>query len=338
MAWCLTTIFIPIRKKIRAGWNLDFPDEASWRKYGLKSGLTREDWRRENISRFVQNVAQSVKAAKPWVQFGISPFGIWRPGVPQGISPKALDAYGRLYADARLWLASGWLDYCAPQLYWPIAQRELSFPVLLQWWRAQNVKGRHVFAGLNDADAATGQKFSADEIARQIQVMREQTSLGGEIHYHLRSVTENAALAAVVRAQYAQPALVPTSPWMSSPPPDKPELYAATENAATSIRWNNFRTGTPVRWWLLQTGAGDHWTTEVLPETQSSRLYQHSIPDAIVLRAVDRLGNLTSRRCWCQKNNRHQFQRRNNLRRHLHRHRRRTRHFRHQPWSRVRKS
>ena len=282
--------FYPYPEKNSGGREPDFPDDASWRKYGWKTGLTREDWRRENISRFVQNVAQSVKTAKPWVQFGISPFGIWRPGVPQGISPKALDAYGKLYADARLWLANGWLDYCAPQLYWPIAQRELSFPVLLQWWRAQNVKGRHVFAALNDA--AVGQKFSADEIARQIQVVRGQTSLGGEIHYHLRSVTENPALAAAVRAQYAQPALMPPVSWLNLPPPDKPELYAATENSATSIRWNSSGQD-PALWWLLQVCQRGAWTTEILPATQRSRLYQHSNPDAIVLRAVDRLGNLS---------------------------------------------
>ena len=204
--------FYPYPVKNRDGRELDFPDDASWQKYGLKTGLTRDDWRRKNVNQLIQNVSLEIKAAKPWVQFGISPFGIWRPQNPPQI--KGLDAYGKIYADARLWLANGWVDFLAPQLYWPIAQREQSFPVLFNWWRSQNQKGRHVFAALNDA--AVGEKFPADEITRQIQIVRTQTSVSGEIHYHLRSVAENPALAAVVQSQYAQPALVQTSPWINS--------------------------------------------------------------------------------------------------------------------------
>ena len=75
--------FYPYPEKNAAGRKLDFPDDASWQKYGLRSGLTRDDWRRQNVNQFVQSVYQSIKAAKPWVKFGISPFGIWRPGIRQ---------------------------------------------------------------------------------------------------------------------------------------------------------------------------------------------------------------------------------------------------------------
>jgi uncharacterized lipoprotein YddW (UPF0748 family) len=280
--------FYPYPVKNRDGRELDFPDDASWQKYGLKTGLTRDDWRRKNVNQLIQNVSLEIKAAKPWVQFGISPFGIWRPQNPPQI--KGLDAYGKIYADARLWLANGWVDFLAPQLYWPIAQREQSFPVLFNWWRSQNQKGRHVFAALNDA--AVGEKFPADEITRQIQIVRTQTSVSGEIHYHLRSVAENPALAAVVQSQYAQPALVQTSPWINSMPPEKPNLYAATENSVTAIRWFS-PAGEPPRWWLLQVCTNDNWTTEIFPASQTSRILYNSNPDAISLRAVDRLGNLS---------------------------------------------
>ena len=123
--------FYPYPEKGWSGAPMDFPDDASWKKFGAQSGLARDDWRRANVNQFIQKVSQAIKAAKPQVQFGVSPFGIWRPGVPAGISPKALDAYGKLYADGRAWLANGWVDYLAPQLYWPIAQREESFPALL---------------------------------------------------------------------------------------------------------------------------------------------------------------------------------------------------------------
>jgi uncharacterized lipoprotein YddW (UPF0748 family) len=283
--------FYPYPEKNWAKQELDFPDDASWKKYGATTGMTRENWRRANVNQFVQKVSQSIKGAKPWVQFGISPFGIWRPGVPAGISPKALDAYGKLYADARLWLANGWVDYLAPQLYWPIAQRELSFPVLLQWWRQQNDKTHHVYAALNDA--AVGTKFSADEIARQIQIVRAQNGNGGEIHYHLRSVLENPALAAAVRAQYAQPALVPATPWLDALPPEKPKLSVTAGENSTSLRWENNGTE-PAKWWVLQVCHSNIWTTEILPAAQTIRELPVSKPDAVSLRAVDRLGNLSA--------------------------------------------
>jgi uncharacterized lipoprotein YddW (UPF0748 family) len=280
--------FYPYPEKNWAGRELDFPDEVSWQKYGLPSGMTRDNWRRKNVNQLVQTISQAIKAAKPWVQFGISPFGIWRPQNPPQI--KGLDAYGTIYADARQWLASGWVDFLAPQLYWPIASREQSFPVLFNWWRSQNPEGRHVYAALDDA--AVGEKFPVDEITRQIQTIRAQTSVSGEIHYHLRSVAENPALAGAVQSQYAQPALVPVSPWIDPVQPEKPNLTAATEDSSTAIHWSAAE-GEPARWWLLQICASNNWTTEVLPAGQMNRII-HSNPDAISVRAVDRLGNLSA--------------------------------------------
>jgi uncharacterized lipoprotein YddW (UPF0748 family) len=281
--------FYPYPEKNRGGGDLDFPDDASWKKSGAASGLSRDDWRRDNVNRLIQRVSQSVKAAKPWVQFGVSPFGIWRPQNPPQI--RGLDAYAKLYADARKWLASGWVDYLAPQLYWPVAQREQSFPVLLNWWRAQNPKGRHVFAAVNDADA--GKKFSTDEIARQIQIVRAQSGSGGEIHYHLRNLVENPALAASVRAQYAPPALAPATPWLDSVPPEKPRLTVAAGNNTASARWESGG-GEPAQRWLLQILSDGVWRTEVLPTNQVERTFGNYLPEAIAIRAVDRSGNLSA--------------------------------------------
>ena len=205
--------FYPYPEKV-GGVNADFPDSASWKKFGAPSGASRDDWRRANINAFVQKVSASVHAAKPWVQFGISPFGIWRPGVPAGIDAHALDSYAKLYADAPLWLRNGWVDYLAPQLYWPTFERPHSFAGLFQWWRSQNPQGRRVYAALNDA--GVGAKFSEDEIGRQIETVRALAGNSGEIHYHLRNLLENPALAKIVAAKYAPPALPPTMPWLPS--------------------------------------------------------------------------------------------------------------------------
>ncbi len=279
--------FYPYPEKNGAGNLMDFPDAASWKKYGASSGLSRDDWRRANVNQFVQKISQSIKAIKPWVQFGISPFGIWRPGVPAGINPKALDAYGKLYADARLWLANGWVDYLAPQLYWPIAQRDLSFPVLLKWWEQQNLKHRNVYAGLYDA------KFSADEISRQLQIIRSQPEESGAIHYHLRSITDNASLAAAIRKEYAQPALVPAAPWLDSRPPGKPRLTVVAAADSAVARWKPEGTE-PVGQWLLQVRTKGEWTTEIFPASQTSQYFSNSKFDVVSLRAVNRVGNLSA--------------------------------------------
>ena len=275
---------------------LDFPDDASWEKKSIPSTIEipRADWRRENINQFVQKVSQSVHTLKPWVQFGISPFGIWRPGVPAGIDAKALDAYGKLYADAPLWLRNGWVDYLAPQLYWPIAPREHSFTTLFQWWRQQNPKGRHVFAALNDA--AVGTKFSDDEIGRQIDVVRTQTSNGGEIHYHLRSLLENSRLAKTVAAKYTQPALPPAVTWLAAPSVGMPRLTVAAANHSAHLRWENG--GEPARGWLLQSRANGNWTTQIFPASRMDTYLDGVIPDAVSLCAVDRLGNLSAPVVW----------------------------------------
>ena len=290
--------FYPYPEKNWNGAPLDFPDDASWKKFGRLSGLSRDDWRRANINQFVQKVSQSIHAAKPWGQFGISPFGIWRPGVPAGIDAKALDAYGRLYADAPLWLRNGWVDYLAPQLYWPIAPREHSFPLLLQWWQQQNPKGRRVYAALNDA--AVGTKFSDDEIGRQIDAVRTQTSNGGEIHYHLRCLAENAGLAKTVAAKYAQPALAPAATWLAVTPPEKPKLSVSAGKKFAVLRWENAG-AEPAQNWLLQILSDGNWQTVILPGGQSSWSLNSLTPEAVFLRAVDRAGNLSEAAVWLSK-------------------------------------
>jgi uncharacterized lipoprotein YddW (UPF0748 family) len=282
--------FYPYPEKDSAGRLMDFPDYATWEKYGLPNGYERNDWRRHNINQFVQTAYQNIKAAKPWVKFGVSPFGIWRPGFPKQI--KGLDAYANLYADTRLWLVEGWLDYFSPQLYWPVDAPQQSFPALLNWWSGQNVKGRNLWPGLDAA--AVGEKFSAGEIARQIEITRDQAGASGEIFYHLRNLTGNSAINDIIRNEYPQAALVPPSPWLDSFPPDKPNLIIA-ENTRTnlSVHWENSG-GEPAWLWVLQSRTTNNvWTTEILPASQTNHDFEDASHDIISIRAVDRVGNLS---------------------------------------------
>jgi uncharacterized lipoprotein YddW (UPF0748 family) len=279
--------FYPYPEKDAMGRAIDFPDDSSWRKYGAASGMSRDEWRRANVNGFIQSAYHSIKVVKPWVKFGISPFGIWRPGFPQQI--QGLDAYAKIYADSRKWLADGWLDYFSPQLYWPIDSPQQSFPVLLNWWAQQNIKHRHLWPSMDAVNVGT--KWSPDEIGRQIQIVRKQSGASGQIIYHLRTALENRALADVVRAQYSQPALVPASPWLDSTPPDKPRLMVMENNRySLRVRWETAG-GEPARLWVLQFRTNDVWTTEILPADQTAWAFGNSSPDLIAISSVDRVGN-----------------------------------------------
>ena len=287
--------FYPYPEKNYLGVDMDFPDEASWRKYGVATGMSRADWRRENVNRFVHNLSDAVKKAKPWVQFGVSPFGIWRPQNPPSI--RGMDAVEKIYADSRKWLVNGWVDYFVPQLYWTISAPQQSFTQLYFWWRAQNVKGRHVWAGL--ADFSAGTKFSMDEIPKQIQIVRQHND-PGEVHYHLRSILENPALMSAVAAQYAQPALVPVSPWIPSAPPVQPRLSVEVGDNSAHARWQ-LNPGKPAMWWLVQCHIGKIWKSSVFPAGQTDLYLDHGKPDAVMVQAVDRLGNLSEAAVWLPK-------------------------------------
>jgi uncharacterized lipoprotein YddW (UPF0748 family) len=285
----LDDYFYPYPEKNASGRALNFPDDATWRKFGQPNGLSLDDWRRANINLFVQSLYQSIKATKPWVKFGVSPFGIWRPMNPPQI--RGLDAYAQLFADSHKWFASGWLDYFSPQLYWPMDSPQQSFPALLNWWTQQNARGRHLWPGLNAATA--GEKWGPDEMARQIAATRRQPGAGGEIFYHLRNLTDDSAPAKAVRAAYLQPALVPASPWLDAFPPGKPKL-TVVENSLSSLRLRWETTDNTLWLWVLQFRTKQVWTTEILPAARTDWSFAKPAPDLISISAVDRVGNLGS--------------------------------------------
>jgi hypothetical protein len=266
---------------------VDFPDDASWARYGTKGTLGRGDWRRENVNTFIRCVYRSIKAAKPWVKFGISPFGIWRPGFPPQIKGK--DAYAVFYADSHKWLANGWLDYFSPQLYWPIAQKEQSFPVLLNWWAQQNPKGRHLWPGLA---AYKSGEWGGDEILNQIRLVRKQPGARGCAFYNASSLFANSALTGKLQREvFAEPALVPASTWLGTGRPGRPVLsIKAGLQGPPVISWTPSGTNR-VRQWVLQTLTGTVWKMEVSPAEVNYRVFKEPAPELIAVSAVDRGGN-----------------------------------------------
>ena len=285
--------FYPYHETNSVGRDIDFPDDASWKKYGVSSGLSRDDWRRRNVDNFMEQIYHAIKAEKPWVKFGISPFGIWRPKNPPSIS--GFDAYEEIYCDSRKWLHEGWCDYIVPQLYWGISPPKTSFSTLLGWWESENLKRRHVWAGMNSLKAAD--KWPVSEIINQIVVTRHYPN-AGHIHWSVMALMRNSALdAALLREVYQQPALIPASPWLDATPPDKPKLTASPWKKSITINWQNGG-AEPARWWVLQCRTNGVWTTEIFPSGETGRYRENCSPDAVSLRAVDRSGNVSAATVW----------------------------------------
>ena len=283
--------FYPYPEQDASGKELDFPDAQSWRRFGAKTRLTREDWRRENVNSFLERVYGSIKAEKPWVKFGISPFGIWRPGYPPQI--EGFDAYAKLYADSRKWLAKGWVDYFVPQLYWPIGPPHQSFPVLLKWWTQQNPKERLLAPGLNSNNVT--RHWKPEEILNQIRLARSQPGVAGHVHFSMKSLMPGSALAnALERTIYTEPALVPASPWLGRARPAKPTLAASYPEGPDRLQLSWRSVGPePVSHWLLQTRAAGRWKTEILPGNARGRAWHGKMPEVVAVSAVDRNGNLS---------------------------------------------
>ncbi|MFG6431640.1 glycoside hydrolase family 10 protein [Roseateles sp. LYH14W] len=184
--------FYPYPVQDAAKADIDFPDEPSWQKYLVGGGtLARADWRRYSVNRLVQRLYAVVHETRPGTRLGISPFGLPRPDLrPPGIT--GFSQYDKLYADVELWLREGWLDYLAPQLYWPRAQTAQAFEPLLQAWQALNPLGRPIHPGLFTSRIdATPQSWQPDEIVGQIDSIRRLAPGSGHIHFSMAALAQN---------------------------------------------------------------------------------------------------------------------------------------------------
>ncbi|HEX6926883.1 MAG TPA: family 10 glycosylhydrolase [Longimicrobiaceae bacterium] len=258
--------FYPYQERNRSGRLIAFPDDESYRRYRAVGGdLPRDDWRRENVNTLVARLYREIKEAKRWVKFGISPFGIWRPGYPPSV--RGLDAYGTLFADARKWLANGWVDYFSPQLYWRISAPEQSYPVLLGWWAEQNTFGRHLWPGNYIDRVGDSRQWPAEEIVAQIELTRAELGATGNVLFSMKTLLQNPSglCELLTSGPYRGPALVPASPWLDDRRPDPPRVSAHwTMDEGVQVDLEPAGE-VPVRWWAVQTLEGGEWRLRVIP-------------------------------------------------------------------------
>jgi uncharacterized lipoprotein YddW (UPF0748 family) len=260
--------FYPYPVQDAAKQEVDFPDELSWSRYLSQGGrLTRADWRRENVDRLVERLHALVRELRPAARVGISPFGLPRPDLrPAGI--EGFSQYDKLYADVELWMARGWLDYLAPQLYWPRSQKPQAFEPLLRAWQGLNPQQRHVWPGLFTSRAVTDAAgWTPEEIAAQIEICRTAPVSGGHLHFSMVPLSQNRrGLTQQLRqGVYAEAALPPATPWLDAPPCGPVTLLRLADGQLRLVTQD----GAPARLfalWRRATHRGDaHWRLTVVP-------------------------------------------------------------------------
>ncbi|MBR1838852.1 MAG: family 10 glycosylhydrolase [Bacteroidaceae bacterium] len=226
-----------------AGQTID--DERTYQLYGL-STQSREDWRRENVNRFIHQLHDTIQSAKPWVKFGVSPFGIYhnaKAGDPiPGSATNGLQNYDDLYADVIHWVKQGWVDYIVPQIYWQIGHSTADYNELVKWW-ARYSSGRPVIIG---QDVERTMKFAdpnnpkANQMDAKYQLQRQTLGIDGSCQWYSKLIADNYNdyTRRLQLTYHPYKALQPQMPWISSVAPAKVRrLQTTTIAQGTFLHW-----------------------------------------------------------------------------------------------------
>ena len=299
---------------------IDFPDDPAWSNYLLTGGkLARADWRRQNVNALIEKIYTGIKAEKRWVKFGVSPFGLGKPELrPPGI--VGFSQYDKLYADVELWLQRGWMDYLAPQLYWPIDQPSQAYGVLLDYWLRQNTAKRHVWPGLFTSRITPGanpnpednsRSWEPTEILNQIALTRTRAVAeplaSGQVHFSMAALSQNRKSISdhLKRAAYHSAALVPAMPWLGAPPaapiitpnvgtpPQKMSLQISSGAGALPARYAIWTSEEKTNGWKFQSKLVG--TQDRAKGSLNWPLDYTGASSVMVISAIDRVGNESAR-------------------------------------------
>jgi len=269
----------------------EFPDSEEYLTYKRNGGKEeRNEWRRGHINTFVQRLSDTVRKNKPWVRFGISPFGIWRSGFPRGIEAKTI-AYEHLAADSRRWFQEEWVDYLAPQLYWSKNQPEQDFKKLYKWWVDQ--EKAHLWPGIATSrinDDSTSSR-PADEIVAQIRYTRDKNRVEpGHIHWSVKSLLENRdGIIQKLKGLYLDAAVIPENPRAKDTPTSDVTIKVSYSAGKTKIEWTP-QNKDHASSFLIQAKFSKKWLPmRVLGGSQ--RVYEfYGRPKNVSVQAINRYG------------------------------------------------
>lgn len=192
----------------------DYPDDQTFERF--RQGFTNKaDWRRNNVNLLIKEIHEVVRRLKPWVKFGVSPFGVYRNSSsdPLGSNTNALQNYDDLYADVLLWAREGWIDYNIPQIYWQIGHPRADYQELVNWW-ARNAENCHLFIGqsvMNTVQNADPDNPNINQLPRKMALQRSFPTIGGSCQWPASAVVENQGRYrdALISEYHKYPALMP---------------------------------------------------------------------------------------------------------------------------------
>ena len=219
--------------------NEEFPDSSSYAEYGKEAFANIDDWRRNNVDYFVEELSKRIKLEKPHVKFGISPFGVWRnkSNDPLGSDTRAgVTNYDDLYADILKWLKEGWIDYVTPQLYWHIGFELADYEVLTEWW-SKNTFGKHLYIGQGIYRVGGKGWEDPDEIVNQINLNRTYKNIHGSMFFSSKTFLQDKnGVNAKIKKLYSNKALIPTMPWIDDTAPAAPILREVGGNQGDGVK------------------------------------------------------------------------------------------------------
>lgn len=222
-----------------------FPDNHTFKKH--PRGFThKNDWRRDNVTEIIKQLNKTIKKAKPWVEFGISPFGVWRHEGkdPRGsATQKSLTNYDDLYADVLKWLKEDYIDYVVPQLYWEIGKKNHDYKTLVEWW-SKNSYGKNLYIGLfasgfEQYKSAAWQ--NSNELIRQLELNKKHPNIQGVMFFSAKTFIKNyqGLNTTLKNNNYKYPALVPINNHIQGVSSTQPKTISFVEkNKKRILTWN----------------------------------------------------------------------------------------------------
>lgn len=186
------------------------------------------DWRRYNVNLFIRQLHDTIANVKPWVKFGVSPFGIYRnrKSSPIGSNTNGLQNYDDLYADVLLWINNGWIDYCVPQIYWQIGHPAADYEELIGWW-SRYAGGRPLFIG-EDVERTVKytdpSNVNSHQLSAKMNLHQQHRNVQGTVLWYAKAAVDNVGnYGTLLRTNYWRtPALQPLMPFIDGKAPKKP--------------------------------------------------------------------------------------------------------------------